>query len=681
MAAIVPLACNGSVLPPGCPPVGNGKAKRRRNRRRNGGGEEKENREQMERVEVKKTQEPFVERTAKTRWDQEKVTPNGTKTRARNLLVCSTTNKNIVDNDDLLLGIPIWVGGNLSSITILPEVMSYDHHRQQVRKKKMEEMEIGKKVWLRAPGGKGYTDWFPLFVNKSHFSRNKEVIVRAILSFSEMVKQFRSKEKSSSPSSSPSPLPPSGSPSSLDEELREAAVKVFPFLLNKMVELMAGKEKGKEGNVREGVILVYCQLLQFFLYLLECWEGEGRKEMERQVREFISSGEVPKGVEGEAGERKEDNKQGEEEKKKKKKGESGGRLGEMLVSLCVSKQFGDPFGHYLFLKEFFLQKAAFLEEELWKREKREQEKWEGERKERERKRRERKGKKGRGEGRREEEEEERCEGEKREGGIVDEARKLEMMRVTKKNKGLLKEMDGNLSFLLPPQRPSSSSPSSSSLIFSPPPLPSSPSPSPSPSSPPSPSHLLTKIKQTQDKFQWEITLSPQPPPPSPFPHSHSHSSYSHPPPLLPPPSSLYNLDLRIMGGWGDWVKERERERKRDGEDWEAVFAILVVGRKGRGEGEEKILGKVKCARFWKKEGRRGGGFVRLISGLDLGEVLGRGEEGVVEVKLKCLQMQSGYHSRRRREIAEEVARSEEVVELRREEMVNSQLQEYWDFEK
>lgn len=221
--------------------------------------------------------------------------------RAREILICSASKENIIDNSDIILGYPIALkrgARNKIFVTPIPELTSYEQYMLQ-----LQQHGINSSVHIRTANGISYTHWLPIYINEQHFTSHKDHFYNTIAKICNK-----------------------------DTFSPNMIITTLPCLMNKMVVSIMN------GNVyeSENAIIAYCQLLHTMLHLID---KPLQQVIEDKVIQFIKN-------------------------PKCRTKEAVPDIGEFLIILSLSRQYSfyHQAIQRPLLVEFFARKVWWLEQ-------------------------------------------------------------------------------------------------------------------------------------------------------------------------------------------------------------------------------------------------------------------------------------------------------------------------------
>jgi ubiquitin-protein ligase len=184
--------------------------------------------------------------------------------RPRELLVCSTSKENYVDDPQMTLGYPIHLRldpRNRMWTTLIPELLSYDQYVLQIQQKGTDKLDRFNDVKLRTANGQYFTHWLPVYINEDHFQKNLQCIRNTISVLSHGIQ---------------------GTPA--NDFRPEMILRVLPCLMNKMIVAMMNGDLFES----EAAIYAYCHYLGLFLRLLKN-DSSLRTVIDFQIQSFLES--------------------------------------------------------------------------------------------------------------------------------------------------------------------------------------------------------------------------------------------------------------------------------------------------------------------------------------------------------------------------------------------------------
>ncbi len=182
--------------------------------------------------------------------------------RVRELLVCSTSKENFLDNPSLNMGYPIDLRVDSRKrlwTTLIPELISYDQYAVQIQQKGTEKLDKFNRIKLRTANGEDFTHWLSIYINDAHYNKNLQCIKNTISVMSNGVAGKKSND-----------FEPS------------MVIRVLPCLMNKMIVAMMKQELYES----ESAIYAYCHFLGLFLKLLEHYPFL-RTQIDRKIKKFV----------------------------------------------------------------------------------------------------------------------------------------------------------------------------------------------------------------------------------------------------------------------------------------------------------------------------------------------------------------------------------------------------------
>jgi ubiquitin-protein ligase len=185
------------------------------------------------------------------------------RVRARNLLVCSSSKENYIDNPKMVLGYPIHL--NMDSrkrlwTTLIPEYTSYEQYALQIQEKGIAKLNQFNHILLRTGGGSLYNHWIPLYICEEHYQQNLQYIKNTISVISNGTSSG-SKENDFRP---------------------EMVFRVLLSIMNKMVVAMMNGDIYESENA----IYAYCHFLRLFMRFLD---SGLQPLLESKVNAFVQS--------------------------------------------------------------------------------------------------------------------------------------------------------------------------------------------------------------------------------------------------------------------------------------------------------------------------------------------------------------------------------------------------------
>ena len=157
-------------------------------------------------------------------------------------LNCFMLKVNYIDEPDILLGYPIVrtiLDGNRLELFPIPELLTYDGFKAQKELQGYMVEHYFNLNQLKSANNEYYNNWLPAYINKDHYEKNKDVILKSI---AEITSNIAFKENQ--------------------------IFQVFPILLNAMI---IGMSKGK-ASLSSAFIKCYFQYILLFKKLCQEFE-------------------------------------------------------------------------------------------------------------------------------------------------------------------------------------------------------------------------------------------------------------------------------------------------------------------------------------------------------------------------------------------------------------------------
>lgn len=235
------------------------------------------------------------------------------KVRAKNLLICSISKENYIDNSDLVLGYPLHLKLDKYKrlwTDLVPEMISYDQFMLEIQNCGIDKLDNYNSIDLRTATGKLYNNWLPVYINENHFQKNLQCIKNTISVIANGEIEGTNKN---------------------DFEPK-MVLKVLPSLMNKMVVSLMNCESYES----ESLILAYCHYLRLLMRFLEEYP-ELRKNSDNIISKFMNSA---------------------NDRHKNKSGD----IGELLIKLSLSKKYNykDVNCQRIFLTEYFARQVFWI---------------------------------------------------------------------------------------------------------------------------------------------------------------------------------------------------------------------------------------------------------------------------------------------------------------------------------
>ncbi len=165
----------------------------------------------------------------------------------KELLTCSFTRENPIDNKTVILGYPILT--NLDSrnrihSTLIPEPFSYDFFASEIQRNDFK-LDRYSSTTFRSASGKPYNQFLPIFINEEHFERARQHIENSISILSSNTASGENKYD-------------------FDQMM---IPRVLLNLMNQMVVMMMDCSVHES----ESIIMAYCHLMRLFVKFTEIY--------------------------------------------------------------------------------------------------------------------------------------------------------------------------------------------------------------------------------------------------------------------------------------------------------------------------------------------------------------------------------------------------------------------------
>ena len=175
-------------------------------------------------------------------------------------LTCSVLKRNYIDDPSVILGYPIVRSSskfnpNKIELYPIPEMLSYEGFLSEIDNQQ-EKLDLYFETNFRSSGNEAYNCWMPVYINKTHYEKNKAHILNSfsIIKFgAEGKKEYDFKP--------------------------DQIFEILPIVLNKMI---IGMFNGK-AQISSAFIKSYFQYVLLFKKLCDDFEDENLAFMNKQL--------------------------------------------------------------------------------------------------------------------------------------------------------------------------------------------------------------------------------------------------------------------------------------------------------------------------------------------------------------------------------------------------------------